>query len=116
MCCDPDSDVGSEHVTFHQLTDSDESLTIIIERYVESNAVGLIIINSTESLFLSDDFKGRYVPSTPPVYIISSGDGEKLRRLVEAHDEGVVLIKVLVESAVDSLPASTVPVYPPSSS
>ena len=116
MCCDPVSDVGSEHITFHLLTGSDESLSTVIERYVESNVVGLIIINSTDSLFLSNDFKGRYVPPTPPAYIISSGDGEKLRKLVEAHDEGFVQTKVLVESAVDSLPPSTAPVYPTPSS
>ena len=116
MCCDPDSDVGSEHVTYHALTDSDKNLASAIERYVESHVVGLIIINSIDSLFLSDDFRGRYVPETPPVYIISSGDGEKLRKFVKAHEDGSVLIKVLVESAVDSVSGSTAPVHPAPSS
>ena len=107
-CCDPDSDVGSEHVTYHVLTGSDKSLSEVIDRYVESNVVGLIIINSTDSVFLSNDFKGRYVPQTPPVYIISSGDGEQLIKFVRAHDEGFVQVKVLVESAVDSRSVLTV--------
>ena len=111
MCCHPDYDVGSEHVTYHALTDSDKNLASAIECHMWNNIVGLIIINSTDSLFLSDDFRGRYVPETPPVYIISSGDGEKLRKFVEAHEDGSVLIKVLVESSVDSVSGSTAPVY-----
>ena len=107
-CCDPDSDVGSKHVTYHVLTGSDKSLSEVIDRYVESNVVGLIIINSTDSVFLSNDFKGRYVPQTPPVYIISPGDGEQLIKFIRAHDEGFVQVKVLVESAVDSRSALTV--------
>ena len=115
-CCDPESDVGSEHVTYYTLTDADETLSTVMERYVESNVVGLIIINCTNTTVLSDKFNARYVPPTPPVYIISSGDGEKLRKFVEAHDEGLVQIKVLVESAVDFVSGSTVPVYPTPSS
>ena len=116
MCCDPESDVGSEHVTYHKLTDADETLSTVTERYIESNVVGLIIINSTNSTVLSNEFNARYVPPTPPVYIISVGDGEKLRKFVEAHDEGLVQIKVLVESAVDFVSGSTVPVHPTPSS
>ena len=112
MCCNPDSEVGSEYVTYHVLTDSDKNLSTVVEDYVESNIVGLIIINNTNSLFLSDDFNARYVPEKPPVYIISSGDGELLTRFVRAHSEGSVQIKVSVESAVDSLSVPTVPVHP----
>ena len=104
MCCNPESVVGSEHVTYHVLRDSDKSLSAVIDCYIESNIVGLIIINNTDSIFLSDDFDTRYVPPRPPrppVYIISSGDGERLRKFVETHEEGSVQIKVLVKSAVD---------------
>ena len=101
MCCNPESVVGSEHVTYHVLRDSDKNLSAVMECYIESNVVGLIIINNTDSIFLSDDFDARYVPSRPPVYIISSGDGERLRKFVETYEEGSVQIKVLVKSAVD---------------
>ena len=115
MCCDPDSDVGSEHVTYHTLTDKDDKLSTVVEYHIESNIVGLIIINNTNSTTLSNDFTSRYVaPSTPiPLYIVSSRDGEQLRALVKAYNEGSVQIKVLVESAVDSVPGPVVPSGPP---
>ena len=116
MCCDPDSDVGSEHVTYHVLTDSDKSLASVIECHVESNVVGLIIINSIDSVFLSDEVNAGYVPPTLPVYIISARDGEQLRKFVGAFDIGLVQIKVLWESAVDPVPTSTALVYPTPSS
>ena len=111
MCCEPGSEVGSEHVTYHTLTDKDDNLSTVVENYVVSNAVGLIIINTTNSTALSNDLISRYVAPSPPVplYIVSSRDGEILRELVEAHDEASVQIKVLVESAVDSVPIPVVP-------
>ena len=113
MCCEPrpDSEVGSEHVTYHTSTDKDDNLSTVVENYVESNAVGLFIINTTNSTALSNDLISRYVAPSPPVplYIVSSRDGEILRELVEAHDEASVQIKVLVESAVDSVPIPVVP-------
>ena len=110
ICCDPDSDIGSEHVTYHTLTE-DDNLSTIAECYMESNIVGLIIINNINSTTLSNDLASTYVASsTPlPLYIVSSRDGEKLRAFVEAHEEGSVQIKVLVESVVDSVPAPVVP-------
>lgn len=103
-CCEPDSDVGSEHVTYHMLTHSDDSLSTVMAKYTESNIVGVIIINSTNSTFLSNDFVNNSdVPVTVPVYIVSSGDGERLKKFVALHGEGPVQIKVLVESAVDLL-------------
>ena len=115
MCCDPDSDVGSEHVTYHTLTDTDDNLSTVVEYHIESNIVGLIIINNTNGTALSNDLASRYVaPSTPiPLYIVSSRDGEQLRALVKGYSEGSVQIKVLVESAVDSVPAPVVPSGPP---
>ena len=113
MCCDPDCDAGGEHVTYRILTDSDKTLRSIIDDYVQSNVVGLIIINSTNSTFLSDEFITRYVPPTPPVYILSSEDGERLRQFVKTHEEGSIQIKASVESAVDSaLPTSVVSAQP----
>jgi len=116
MCCEPDRDVGSEHVTYHKLTESDENLSAVMAGYSESNIVGLIIINTTNSTFLSNDFinNGGTIPSTPPVYIVSSGDGKQLSTFVDAYEEGLVQIKVSVESAVDSIPAPSykLPVHP----
>ena len=106
VCCDPDKDVGGEYVTYHKLTDSDDSLSAVMANYAEPNIVGLIIINTTNSTILSSDFinkAGR--PLMPPVYIISLEDGEKLSKFVNDHDEGAVQIKVYAESVVD--PVST---------
>ena len=121
MCCDPDSEVGGEHVTYHTLTDTDDNLSTVVEYHVESNIVGLIIINTTNSTALSRDLVSRYVAPSPPVplYIVSSRDGERLKEFVKAHNEGFVQIKVLVESAVDSIPtpvAPSGPLYPTLSS
>ena len=115
MCCDPDSDVGGEHVTYHTLTDRDDNLSTVVEYHMESNLIGLIIINNTNSTALSNDLVSRYVaPSIPvPLYIVSSRDGEQLRELVKAYNEGSVYVKVSVESAVDSVPAPVVPSGPP---
>ena len=111
ICCDPDSDIGSEHVTYHTVTDTDDNLSTIVEYHIESNIVGLIIINNTNSTTLSNHLASRYVaPSTPmPLYIVSSRDGEILRPFVEAHEEGSVYVKVSVESAADSVPAPVIP-------
>lgn len=107
MCCDPECGIGSEYVTYHKLTDSDESLSAVMAKYAESSIVGLIIINTTNSTILNNDFVNntRDVPSTPPVYIVSSGDGEQLIKLVTSHEEGNVQIKVFMESALDYMPA-----------
>lgn len=105
-CCDPDIDIGGEHVTYHILTPLDDSLSTVMAEYTESNIVGLIIINTTNSTFLSNDFIKNAKNVTPPVYVISSRDGERLKEFVTSHDEGAVQIKVSVESAVDSLPVS----------
>ena len=84
-----------------------------MDEYAESNVVGLIIINITNSTFLSDKFITRYIPPTPPVYVVSAEDGEQLRKFVKMHEEGSIQIKVSVESAVDSaLPTSVVSTQP----
>ena len=117
ICCEPDQDVGGEYVTYHKLTDSDDSLSAVMAKYTEPNIVGLIIINTCNSTILSSDFINN-AASTPPVYIISLGDGEKLRAFVNAHDEGAVQIKVYVESTVDtvSTPVVSTGLYLPLSS
>ena len=111
VCCEPDQDVGGEYVTYHKLTDSDDSLSAVMANYAEPNIVGLIIINTCNSTTLSSDFinKADKPSSTPPVYIISLGDGEKLRAFVNAHDEGAVQVKVYVESIVDTVSTPVVP-------
>ena len=103
MCCEPDQD-GGEYVTYHKLTDSDDSLSAVMANYTEPNIVGLIIINTSNSRTLSSDFINKAdIPTTPPVYIISLEDGDKLRAFFNTHDEGAVQIKVFVESSVDSV-------------
>ena len=109
MCCDPDAEVGGEHVTYHMLKAEDDNLSTVVEYHIESNIVGLIIINHINSLSLSNDLVTRYVAPSPPMplYIVSSRDGKQLKELVEGHEEGLVQIKVSVESAVDTAPVSS---------
>ena len=103
VCCEPDQDVGGEYVTYHKLTDSDDSLSAVMANYAEPNIVGLIIINTFNSITLSSGFINKAdIPTTPPVYILSLEDGDKLRAFFNTHDEGAVQIKVYVESPVDS--------------
>ena len=104
VCCELDEDIGIEYVTYHKLTDLDDNLSAVMVQYAKQNIVGLIIINTTNSTALSYDFINKAeIPSTPPVYIISSEDGEKLKNFVNKHGEGAVQIMVHLESTVDSV-------------
>ena len=104
VCCEPDQEVGSEYVTYHKLTDSDDSLSAVMANYAEPNIAGLIIINTSNSTTLSSDFINKAdQPTTPPVYIISLEDGDKLTTFVSTRDEGAVQVKVHVESTVDTV-------------
>ena len=104
VCCEPDQEVGGEYVTYHKLTDSDDSLSAVMANYGEPNIAGLIIINTSNSTTLSSDFINKEdKPTTPPVYIISLEDGDKLITFVSTRDEGAVQVKVHVESTVDTV-------------
>ena len=108
MCCEPDREVGGEYVTYHKLTGSDDSLPTVMANYAEPNIVGLIIINTTNSTTLSSDFINKAdQPATPPVYIISLEDGNKLTTFVNTHDKGAVQVKMHVESSVDTFVVPT---------
>ena len=104
MCCDPSEYVGGQYVTYHKLTGLDDSLSSILADYCKKpNVIGLIIINTTGSPFLSNEVSSKEggVPgSSPPVYVISSSDGEQLKNLI-AHKRETVEVKVSVESTVD---------------
>ena len=125
MCCEPGSDIPSEHVTYHQLSASDESLTAVVDEYIttESNIIGLIVINSTASRYLSENILDKTTPPQLPVYVVSLEGGTQIEGFVSQQKEGDVQVKVLVESTVDSLPvglpvqvpaaASTGPLPPP---
>ena len=103
-CCEPDQEVGGEYVTYHKLTGSDNSLSAVMANYAEPNIAGLIIINTTNSTTLLSDFISKAdQPATPPVYIISLEDGNKLTTFVNTHDEEAVQVKVHVESTVDTV-------------
>lgn len=106
MFCDPGECVGGQYVTYHKLTDSDDSLSAVVGAYSKSkNVIGLIIINSTSSLFLSNEFiskKGEIPQSSPSVYVVSSLDGEKLKSFLALNKRETIEVKVSVESTVDS--------------
>ena len=104
MCCEPNAVVGGEHVTYHTLTEEDDNLSKAVEYHIESHVVGLVIINSTNSLTLPNDLVTRYVAPSPPIplYIVSSRDGKQMKEFVEGHEEGLVQIKISVESTVDT--------------
>ena len=104
VCCEPEQKICGEYVTYHKLTDSDDSLSTVMANYAEPNIAGLIIINTSNSTTLSSDFINKAdQPTTPPVYIISLEDGDKLTTFVSTHDKGAVQVKVLVESTVDTV-------------
>ena len=105
MCCEPDDSISSQYVTYHKLIDSDRNLSAVLARYNESNVVGLIIINTNNSLFLSDEFikNSDSTSLSLPIYIVSLRKGEVLKKfLLEHRGKEVVEVKVSVESAVDS--------------
>ena len=106
MCCNPNSEIDSDHVTFHRLTDLDKNLSTILAQYSKSNIVGLIIINTTNSISLSDDFTNQEAdaPLIPPIYVVSSEDGEELEKFISVRDEGSISIKVVFESGEDFVP------------
>ena len=104
MCCKTIYSTGAQHVTYHNLTDSDRSLSAVVAGYTKPNVDGLIIINSTDSIFLSNEFiskEGGIPSSSPPVYVVSSHDGGKLKEFLDVNQESVE-VKVLIESTMDS--------------
>ena len=105
MCCDPDDSVSSQYVTYHKLIDSDRNLSAVLARYNEPNVVGLIIINTNNSLFLSDELNNNSDSTSLslPVYIVPLKKGEVLKKFfLEHRSKEIVEVKVSVESAVDS--------------
>ena len=101
-CCRSEGEIGFEHVTYHKLTDSDKSLSIILAKYSNSNICGIIIINSTNSVSLSDDIaikEGDIL--MPPVYVVSLEDGCELETFIGAREKQSVLIRVVVDITVD---------------
>ena len=96
-CVTPESEMDCQHVTYYKLIDSDKSLSTILARYSESNIQGLIIINSTNSVSLSDDFvvkEGEIF--IPAVYVVSLEDGKELEKLIGVRKESV-LVKMQVD-------------------
>lgn len=94
VCCHFDSKFGAQCVTYHKLTESDKSLSTVVTRYSESNVIGLIIINTSNSVSLSENFTKGSIPSMPSVYVVSSEDGPKLQELLRTRDE----VQIKVES------------------
>ena len=95
MCCDRGDDVGSEHVTYYQLRDTDKSLQDILSDCSYS-VIGLIIINNSNHPLLSDDIVKNGIPQSLPMYIVSSQDGKDLISYVQRHGEGSVQVKIVV--------------------
>ena len=106
ICCSPNNVIGSECVTYHKLIDSDQSLSTVMTRYLESSLVGLIIINTTNRLSLPDNFDSSEgeVSLTLPVYVVSLEDGEKLEEFLRARKEEFVEVTVVFDSDVDLVP------------
>ena len=109
MCCDPNDCVGAQYITYHKLTDSDRSLSAVLAGYSKSNVAGLIIINTTNSLFLSHEFvnKEGSISSSLPVYVVPSNDGERLKDFLFRHEQTIVEVRVTIESIVDAESVST---------
>ena len=64
-------------------------------RYSKSNIVGLIIINTTNSVSLADELVNkRDMPLILPVYIVSLDDGELLEEFFGLQEGANVQIKV----------------------
>jgi len=104
LCYNPDREISVDHVTYHKLTDSDESLSTVMDNYFsKSNIVGLIIINTTNSVHLPVNFiNKRGDPLLKSVYILSSEDGEQLEDFLRVREE----VSIQIESDVDSAPTS----------
>ena len=110
MCCNPNDCVGAQYVTYHKLTDSDKSLSTVLAGYSKPNVAGLIIVNTTNSLFLSHEFVNKEGSiSSLPVYVVASNDGEKLKDFLFHNEEAIVEVRVMIESTVDSESVSTEP-------
>ena len=111
MCCDPNDCVGAQYVTYHKLTDSDKSLSAVLAGYNKPNVVGLIVINTTNSLFLSHEFVNEEdnLSSSLSVYVVASNDGVKLKDFLFHNEQAIVEVKVKIESTVDSDSTSNEP-------
>ena len=106
ICCAPDSDLPSEHVTYYQLTDAEKCLVDVVEEqcYVKSDVIGLIIINYNSSIYLSKEMFKKGVPKKPPMYVVALEDGEQIVEFFNTKvDDGDMMVKVLVDSDVDSV-------------
>jgi len=104
LCCNPDCEISIKHVTYHKLTDSDKSLSTAMDYYSsKSNIVGLIIINTTNSVRLPNDFINKGGDTLLiPVYIVSSEDGEEIERIFRTREKESIEISVVVEGNMDS--------------
>jgi len=104
MCCKPECNAESEHVTYHKLKDDDDrNLYEVVHYYsTEFNVVGMIIVNSTDDIFISKDLVNEAKPPEIPVYVVSLEDGEQIKKFISQQRDGNVEIRVYVESPVDS--------------
>jgi len=111
MCCKPECDVFSEHVTYHKLKDDDDrTLNEVVHYYsMEFHVVGMMIVSSTDDLFISKELVDKAMPLEIPVYVISTDDGEQIENFISHQRDGDVEIKVYVDSPVDSTEMSTQP-------
>ena len=99
-----ESGLPGEHIVCYQLTDSDNCLADVIDGCCveEDNVVGLIIANYGKSCFLPDEILNNGIPNTPPIYVVSLDDGEKVFDFMSTQvNMGDIRVKVLVESDVD---------------
>lgn len=99
--CKPETEMTSGHVTYYQLTESDESVANVVEKHFANkpNVVGLVIINFTSSNFLSNEILKGGIPNIPPIYVVSCEDGEHIVDLDAFNvNEGDLKIRVQVSS------------------
>lgn len=89
-------------MTYHKLTDSDKNLSTVTAAYSKSNVVGLIIINTTNSVYLPSEFANK--EGDIPVYTVSSSGGKELESFLSSREVGFIQIKVVSENNVDPLP------------
>lgn len=104
ICCKAGSnDIGGEHVLFYKISNSEESLKNVVEKYCEncddSKTVGLIVANIEQSFSLSTGILKKGIPSEPPIYIVSLEDGKEIEALLAKYtDVGDLCVEMLAES------------------
>jgi len=104
ICCKKASEIYGENVVFYKLANAEESLADVISKKcsddVDSMTVGFIIANITPDTALPSEVLKKGIPENPPVYIVSSNDGEQIESLLSQY--GIRLqVKVLGESNED---------------